>query len=153
MFFTPMDSGATQVAYYGGFGMPTIVLLGGTDHKVLFSTMSFSTSDTLAMRNKINALFKGTLGNETINSNPASFSLYPNPSNEQVTIQFNSTPNSTVKVQVLDLSGKLVKEWMNEKQNGLVSRQFNTSDLANGNYLVHMVTDGESYTRKLAVVH
>ncbi len=24
-----MDSGAAQVAYYGGMGMPTIVILGG----------------------------------------------------------------------------------------------------------------------------
>ncbi len=58
--FTPLDSGATQVSYYGGFGMPTIVLLGGSDHKVLFSTLSFSTSDTTTMRNKILTLFGAT---------------------------------------------------------------------------------------------
>src|SRR5436190_12402066 len=34
----PMDSGAAQVAYYGGMGMPTIVILGGkTTHSVLGS--------------------------------------------------------------------------------------------------------------------
>jgi hypothetical protein len=32
--YTAMDSGAVQVANYGGFGMPTVVLLGGLDHRV-----------------------------------------------------------------------------------------------------------------------
>ena len=52
--YMPYDSGATQVAHYGGFGMPTVVLLGGAgSHRVMFSTLSFSTSDTTTMRDSI----------------------------------------------------------------------------------------------------
>lgn len=52
-FYAPVDSGAAQVAYYGGFGMPTVVLLGGLDHRVMFVTQSFLTSDTTIMRDSI----------------------------------------------------------------------------------------------------
>ena len=53
----PMDSGATQVAYYGGFGMPTVVVVGGTNDDVLFSTVGLSTSDTTAMASAIRDFF------------------------------------------------------------------------------------------------
>ena len=52
--YIPMDSGAAQVAYYGGFGMPTVVLLGGgSNHSVQFVTQNFVTSDTTTMHNLI----------------------------------------------------------------------------------------------------
>src|SRR5262249_20080836 len=39
--FVPYDSGSYQVAYYGGFGMPTVVVVGGSgaNKRVLFSTL------------------------------------------------------------------------------------------------------------------
>ncbi len=56
--YTGLDSGKQQVAHYGGFGMPTVVLVGGRDHKVLFSTLGFSTSDTIVMRDSMDAFFR-----------------------------------------------------------------------------------------------
>lgn len=60
--FMPYDSGATQVANYGGFGMPTVVLLGGKapNRRVMFSTLSFATSDTTIMRDSIINILKST---------------------------------------------------------------------------------------------
>lgn len=54
--YVPYDSGAMQVANYG-WGMPTVVLLGGKNHRIMFSTLSFSTSDTIMMRDSMIALF------------------------------------------------------------------------------------------------
>lgn len=60
--YKPYDSGATQVANYGGFGMPTVVLLGGkgANRRVLFSTLSFTTSDTTTMRDSILNILKSS---------------------------------------------------------------------------------------------
>ena len=83
--YAPMDSGAAHVAHYGGFGMPTVVVLGGMDHKVLFSTLSFSTSDTTLMRDEILAL----LSPSSIADLPGevnAFSVYPNPAIDNVII-------------------------------------------------------------------
>jgi hypothetical protein len=48
-FYVPMDSGAVAVAHYGGFGMPTVVVLGGMDHRVMYVSQSFSNADTSAI--------------------------------------------------------------------------------------------------------
>lgn len=62
--YMPYDSGATQVANYGGFGMPTVVLLGGkgTNRRVMFSTLSYTASDTTIMRDSILNILKSTTG-------------------------------------------------------------------------------------------
>ena len=59
----PMDSGAAQVAYYGGFGMPTIVILGGTNHALLGAPyIGFSTTDTTMMATSIRNYLSGATG-------------------------------------------------------------------------------------------
>lgn len=150
--FTPMDSGATQVAYYGGFGMPTVVLLGGTDHKVLFSTLSFSTSDTTIMRNEILALF-GSTGIESVKKNTISFNIFPNPATDDLSISVDLKEMSTLQLEILDITGKQVVMLVNERLNGRLTRHFNTSALPSGYYVVRMKIDGETSLQKLTVVH
>jgi hypothetical protein len=36
--YAHVNSGATQLTYNRGFGMPTFVVIGGFHHQVLFST-------------------------------------------------------------------------------------------------------------------
>lgn len=93
--YTPMDSGEAQVAYYGGFGMPTVVLLGGMDHRVLFSTQSFSSSDTTIMRDSILALLNTANGIQDLHDEVNSFNVYPNPANDILTIEFKNQIPST----------------------------------------------------------
>ncbi len=43
----PFDSGAAQVAYYGGFGMPTVAVAAGNTHQLLYlNNHGFPTGDT-----------------------------------------------------------------------------------------------------------
>jgi hypothetical protein len=35
------DSGAAMVAYYGGFGMPTVAVVAGSNHSVLSANVGF----------------------------------------------------------------------------------------------------------------
>lgn len=150
--FTPMEKGAAQVAYYGGFGMPTVVLVGGKDHKILFSTMSFSTSDTSIMRDKILEVL-GTTGVNELPSSVSSFSVFPNPASDNATITIDLKESTNVQIDVTDLAGKQVAIIMNEKPTGAVTKQFNTTSLPNGNYLVRLQVNGKSYTQKLSITH
>ena len=77
-FYTPMDSGDAQVTNYGGFGMPTVVLLGGRDHRVMYASQSFSTSDTTAIRDSILANYRSlhTTGINTLPASISSFSVF-----------------------------------------------------------------------------
>ncbi|MGZ5302709.1 MAG: T9SS type A sorting domain-containing protein [Bacteroidia bacterium] len=148
--YTPLDSGVTQVAYYGGFGMPTVVLLGGRDRKVLFNSQSFSTSDTTIMRNEILKLFGGATGIEE-SSKYNNLNIFPNPAQGNVNISLNLKESSSVFVNVTDITGKQVAVIINEKIAGNVIRQFNTLGLPNGIYMMNLNIDGRTTTRKISI--
>ena len=150
--YAPFDKGATQVAYYGGFGMPTVVLLGGKDHKVLFSTLSFSTSDTTIMRDKILEVLNTTGVNE-LPSSVSSFSVFPNPASDVISVNLDLKESTKLLVDITDLTGKQVAVIMDENKTGTVNKQFNSASLPNGNYLVCLHVNGKSYTQKLSIVH
>jgi hypothetical protein len=150
--YAPYDKGGAQVAHYGGFGMPTVVLLGGKSHQVLFSTLSFVTSDTTIMRNKILAVMNGADGINANENLSNSFNFYPNPANNKITFQIESEKYDAVEVH--DLTGKLVAVLSSENRiDGSKLREYNTSTLPNGLYMVSVKTDGILSTKKLIIAH
>ena len=94
--YAPMDgNGAEQVAYYGGFGMPTVVLVGGTNHAILWSTQNFVTADTATMRDLILTMnCVAGINDVTIIQN--SLDVYPNPSNDVLTLNFSNKNTSDI---------------------------------------------------------
>ena len=152
-FYTPMDSGADQVANYGGFGMPTVVLLGGRDHRMMYVSQTFSTSDTGRMRDSIISLYKSMNPSTGIAALPAgvsTFSIYPNPASEMITVKLAIKESANVAIEMLDVSGKLVTSLMSEKQNaGVENKSFNTTSYPTGNYLIKLtVTGGRAVLRR-----
>lgn len=76
------------------------------------------------------------------------FSLYPNPAKESFTIK-SSTSNFATKIDVIDLTGKLLftKELSSIPENTIA-----TSPLSKGIYLISVeTTNGTNYTTKLIV--
>ena len=153
--YAPFDSGAAQVAHYGGFGMPTVVLLGGAapNRRVMFSTLSFSTSDTTIMRDSILALLNSTTGMNELPNAVSSFSVYPNPASDNVTIDLELKEASNLLIDVADISGKQVAIISEEKLSGTIKKQFSTALLPNGNYVVRIAVNNKMATRKLSVIH
>jgi PKD repeat protein len=79
----------------------------------------------------------------------ANISLMPNPTNGNVTIKAEDV-NGAVKIQMFNILGSEVKEF-NETANGTFAKQFNISDLANGNYIVRIQNGERMTTRRLTV--
>lgn len=152
--FQPMDSGAAYIDNYGGFGMPTIVLLGGSgaNKRVMFSTLSFSTSDTTAMRDSILALLSST-GIADVPSVVNAFSIYPNPASDIVYINVDLKEPSHLIIDVTDISGKQIAIISTEKHSGIVTKQFSTAELPSGNHFVRLQVNGKTVTQKLTVQH
>ena len=76
-------------------------------------------------------------------------SLFPNPADEEVNILIQTEANSTI-VRVLDIQGKLVKQFKTEIHHSFF---FDSSHLAAGMYHVEVTTDrGERYIEKLVIV-
>jgi hypothetical protein len=152
--YQPMDSGAAHVANYGGFGMPTVVLLGGSgaNKRVIFSSLSFGTSDTTKMRDSILALFS-TVGIADLPSELNAFSVYPNPASGLVSINLDLKETVNMIIDVIDIAGKQVAIISTDKQSGMFIKQFNTVGLPSGNYFVRLQANGKTAIQKLSVNH
>lgn len=80
-------------------------------------------------------------------------SVYPNPTNGDVTVSFFSTDNENVTISILDINGRVLKS---EKQinlsAGYTDHTFNVNDLNNGVYIVNVTsTSGIKRVTKLIV--
>jgi thiol-disulfide isomerase/thioredoxin len=154
--YAPFDSGANQVAYYGGFGMPTVVLLGGANHRTMFKTMAFATSDTAIMRDSILALFNTfPLALNDFESSLNALKIYPNPTTEVVNILLDlKTNDAAVNIEMVDIMGKSIATIYNKSNvNGKVIANYNTTTLPNGFYAIRITVNGQGMYRKLNVVH
>ncbi len=74
--------------------------------------------DTVLKTNVINV--GQTSSRDGIAIETGSFSIYPNPATDQVTLQFGSAPTDPVSVRLLDLSGREIHRWedLQVQQNG-----------------------------------
>lgn len=151
--YAPMDSGATAVASYGGFGMPTVVLVGRSSHKVMFSTLSFSTSDTTIMRDSILALLP-TTSLADVHSSITGLSVFPNPASGTVNLSFDLKEVSDLQVDIADMTGRSCGVvYRAVGASGGVSKEISTDKLPNGVYLIRITTNGKTENVKLNVIH
>jgi hypothetical protein len=154
--FAPMDSGAAQVAHYGGFGMPTVVLLGGASHRVMFSTLNFTTADTTIMRDSILRLI-GVLipaGVAAIDASNTIVKCMPNPANSSLQVQFELTRSSAVQIHLLNVLGQQIAAITpSTYPAGLQSVSISTSTFQNGVYFLETTINGKSDRKKIIIAH
>lgn len=77
---------------------------------------------------------------------------YPNPFTTSTTLAFELANTSTVEIQVLDITGKLVKVVTNETlTSGQHEVQIDRDNLATGTYLVTVQTNNQVATHKISI--
>jgi PKD repeat protein len=81
---------------------------------------------------------------KTIGNASVIYSLYPNPTNNYITLPINSTKEKSVYISIYDMYGKLIQEDLSYLLKiGFNRITFDFSGLAVGNYVLK-ITDGES---------
>lgn len=147
------DQGASLVAYYGGFGMPTIAVAAGSVHDVLFTDVGFSISDTTAIGIAARNFFATSVVNE-LPSNIENISVYPNPAFDLLSVELSLKTNSNVTINLLDISGRIVREISNEKATlGNYKVKTNLSDISTGVYTVQIISEGKSINKRINITH
>jgi hypothetical protein len=108
----------------------------------------FFDTNPAIVTNTFNIKFTSPLSNNDFDSN--SFTLYPNPANDLITIDLNTPSDSINKVVIYDVIGKSVKEI-----NSIISTynlNIDVSDLQNGIYLIEITTsNGLKQNKKLII--
>lgn len=139
---TLFTNGSSDVAYYGGMGMPTIVVLGGPYHNVFYKKLGYAPSDNNTITAAINSALVATSIDQTFKQ--VITSVYPNPSNGKITFELKEH----AAVSLVDLGGKTVVDF------GTLSAGVQHVDvkLPAGLYLLQVnTTDGYIQREKLMV--
>ena len=87
-------------------------------------------------------------------TSPLQLRNYPNPANNFTTIAFNLPKETNLSVTIYDINGKIIADLYNGvNQAGLVTTQFNTSNLESGVYFCHVIAGELSETKRIVVEH
>ncbi|MBK7029252.1 MAG: T9SS type A sorting domain-containing protein [Bacteroidales bacterium] len=81
------------------------------------------------------------------------FNVYPVPSNDWINIQFGENSKQNVNVSIVDLTGRIIYS-----DESVIARSgqvysINSSNYAEGLYLLHIYSDGNRSTKKIVVRH
>jgi len=126
---------------YGSNGMPKVVVLGGTDHKVYYNEKEggISTQGVDAAIDEALGLSNGITENTNIKLKLRSF---PNPANDVLNVSFELDRASELIFEVLNISGANVMKVKNDeyKGPGIQTSEIDVSGLSGGSYFLKITT-------------
>ncbi|MCC6818144.1 MAG: esterase-like activity of phytase family protein [Bacteroidia bacterium] len=96
-----------------------------------------------------------TVNNTSIEDvNISLLNIYPNPSNNEASIDLGLVNNAQVSIQVIDMQGKVILAPFDlNLESGEHTLQLNTSSLSSGMYVVEFTINGNVSRYRLAVAH
>ncbi|HIA37785.1 MAG TPA: T9SS type A sorting domain-containing protein [Flavobacteriales bacterium] len=151
---TPFDSGAYQVAYYGGMAMPTVAVVGGPSHEVLFlNNTGFSTSDTGLIANAIRSFYGVPIvGLNGMSTNISHLQLSPNPTEDFVNLKFQLNHSAVLQIDIIDIMGKIRQEVINANYlPGEFNQKIDITSLHRGLYFLRFKSNGKEEYYKFTV--
>jgi hypothetical protein len=148
---TTFSDAVINMLDYGSVGMPKIVVVGGSGHRIYYN--ADNTVNAIALRDSIiSALNENSAGIPEKMATIGSFTLFPNPSLGQTTANFTLTRPSDVLVRILDASGRtVISQRHDAMQPGENHIQINTSSLGMGLYILELADGRSTVNRRLVV--
>jgi hypothetical protein len=96
--------------------------------------------------------FSGVAAVNTLKpSNIKELSVYPNPASGEITVNFNLVSPADVKLNITDITGRVVKSYSSEKNYGNYSRTLSLDGMQTGMYYLQVSSGDESRTEKFIV--
>jgi hypothetical protein len=81
------------------------------------------------------------------------FSVYPVPANDRINIQFGDESTGKINLTITDVTGRIIySEEFNDSWQGQV-HSINSSDFAEGLYLLNVISAGSRSMKKIMVRH
>ena len=69
-------------------------------------------------------------------SNSNHFNVFPNPSNEFITIESNLTSEGNLYISLVDMTGKVIFNIVEAVKQNIISKRINVSEMPNGSYIL-----------------
>ncbi len=90
-----------------------------------------------------------TLSNNTTLLDKTTISIYPNPTNGIVNINYNLEDSSNVVLRLTNIQGQIISETKTDKSNGLQSDSIDLSNQSTGMYFLTITSGNNSHTSKI----
>ena len=135
--FTDFNAPSKDVAYIISINLPGACNTGlrVADYSVVYSNVASNSLVSVAENKEVN------------------FSIYPVPANDQINIQFGDNAKETTNLTITDVAGRIIYsgEFADARPGQIYT--INSSDYAEGIYIMHVISDGISSTKKIVVRH
>lgn len=101
------NNGEEQVNYYGGMGMPTIIVLGSNEHKVYYNGIGYTPAQDELIRAAVNSAlqYDPTSIGEVLSRDD--FSVYPTTFSDHITVKTNRN-DENMEMVIMDITGKII---------------------------------------------
>jgi hypothetical protein len=154
-FSTPVPLAAGDYAFgcyegantYINIAQSNTLLTSGINY--FYTSTGGWTSSGIATTRFIRPILTNSAGSASIDDIDNAFMVYPNPANDQITIQFSSNTSSDQFMTISDMSGRTIMTDI--IPNGTNNYNFNISDLNQGVYFLSIFSDGSQSVRKIVV--
>jgi hypothetical protein len=134
---------------YGTPGMPKVVVLGGTDHKVYDNQNN--TFDMEQLRSGINAALGIPSSTRSVKMSTPFFSISPNPATTTAVAMINVVADQMAYFYYIDKSGRVVKTKTVQLRKGMNSLNIDLTGLSQGEYIVRLSAGNETGETRLIV--
>ena len=140
---------AIDMANYGIYGMPKVVVLGGGSSHKIFYNNNYSAE---GVGEAINEALGATATAEGV-STDLDIKFFPNPARDVINVSYNLTQSSSLRLDIINASGVAEKSVVvgGKQAAGLHEMQVDTKLLANGVYFLRLQTDLGSQVVKFHV--
>ena len=99
-----------------------------------------------------NMSFSGTVtGLKNTENLISNISVYPNPSIDNITVQLNTQKTSGIKFQLIDVTGKLIKELNAGEVKGKFETTINTVGILKGTYFLKVISNEVTEIKKIII--
>ncbi|MBX2905871.1 MAG: T9SS type A sorting domain-containing protein [Taibaiella sp.] len=134
---------------YGTPGMPKIVVLGGTDHKVWGNQNN--TVDIGSLYNSIDAALGLTTSVADTRTQHANVNLYPNPASGSTSVSFSTEQGGNAMIRLLDIHGRTLRSVSLKAVAGANEMKLDLSGIAEGYYSVLVTCGNQTSESKIRV--
>lgn len=140
---------------YGSAGMPKVVVLGCTDHKVYYNVNNVPTGQGVnqAINAALNDMASGCLAGvgEVAESN-ISVSCYPNPASSTLNVSIETAASQAMTVEVVGLNGTVFNQVELENTNSVSNEiQLDINSLSSGMYFLKVTSNDAVTVEKFQV--
>lgn len=138
---------------YGSAGMPKVVIVGCTDHKIYYNKNNSPTGAhaTAAIQNALDDLALGcpTSSLDELTELSVLLECFPNPAQNELTIRLNLNSPTELHCSIFSYSGQLVHEFTSSE----LETTLDVSNLEKGMYLLQVSTaEGTLETQKFEIL-